>query len=74
MTFFRNSCNNIRKRLRTRRTAGSWSVSEIVVPVFGLDGQVLGVIDIDSPVPGRFDEADAKGLGETAEIIASFMY
>lgn len=50
------------------------SVSEIVVPVFGSDGQVLGVIDIDSPIPGRFDEADAKGLGEAAEIVATFMY
>ena len=49
------------------------SVSELVVPVFGSDGQVLGVIDIDSPIPGRFDESDAKGIGEAAKIIAPYL-
>ena len=48
------------------------SVSELVVPVFGKDQQVVGVIDIDSPVPGRFDEADAVGLMGVAGIIAPF--
>jgi len=49
------------------------SVSEIVIPVFGSDNEVLGVIDIDSPLPGRFDEDDAEGLGMAAEILASYM-
>lgn len=49
------------------------SVSEIVVPVFGPDNEVLGVIDIDSPLPGRFDEDDAEGLRIAAEIIARYM-
>jgi len=49
------------------------SVSEIVVPVFGPDNEVLGVIDIDSPLPGRFDEEDAEGLRIAAEIIARYM-
>ena len=49
------------------------SVSEIVVPVFGPDNAVLGVIDIDSPLPGRFDDEDAKGLHMAAEIIARHM-
>src|SRR5687768_14829201 len=36
------------------------SNSEIVVPVF--DGQrLLGVLDLDSPLLGRFDEQDAEG-------------
>ena len=26
------------------------------------DGQLLGVLDIDSPLPGRFDTEDARGL------------
>lgn len=37
------------------------SNSEVVVPI--LDGdRLLGVLDLDSPVPGRFDAADARGL------------
>ncbi len=39
----------------------SASSSEIVVPVLR-DGRVLGVLDLDSPKPARFDEADARGL------------
>jgi GAF domain-containing protein len=39
----------------------SASNSEIVVPI--LDGErLLGVLDLDSPVPARFDDADARGL------------
>ena len=37
------------------------SRSEIVVPLLDA-GTLLGVLDIDSPQPGRFDEADARGL------------
>src|ERR1700732_229488 len=37
------------------------SRSEIVVPLLGADA-LLGVLDIDSPRPGRFDEDDARGL------------
>ena len=37
------------------------SNSEIVVPI--VDGKhLLGVLDLDSPVTGRFDEVDARGL------------
>ena len=39
----------------------SASNSEIVVPVVR-DGELLGVLDLDSPVPSRFDDADAGGL------------
>ncbi len=36
------------------------SRSELVVPLLR-DGQVLGVLDLDSPIPNRFDEADREG-------------
>ena len=36
------------------------SRSELVVPLIE-DGNVLGVIDLDSPLLGRFDEADRQG-------------
>ena len=39
----------------------SASNSEIVVPIRH-DGGIVGVLDIDSPVPGRFTEADREGL------------
>jgi GAF domain-containing protein len=37
------------------------SNSEIVVPVLR-NGRLVGVLDLDSPVPGRFDAEDARGL------------
>jgi len=39
----------------------SASNSEAVVPIVR-DGQLLGVLDLDSPVHARFDEQDARGL------------
>ena len=36
------------------------SRSELVVPLIE-DGEVLGVLDLDSPLLGRFDEADRQG-------------
>lgn len=38
------------------------SRSEIVVPLIGTDGALVGVFDVDSPLPGRFDEDDRVGL------------
>ena len=40
----------------------SASRSEIVVPVFGPDGKVVAVLDIDSDKLGTFDEVDREGL------------
>ena len=37
------------------------SQSEIVVPIHR-GGEVIGVLDIDSPVLNRFDDADREGL------------
>ncbi len=39
----------------------SASNSEIVLPL-RLRGEIIGVLDIDSPLFSRFDEADAQGL------------
>jgi len=44
------------------------SQSELVVPVLR-DGQVLAVIDLDSPTPARFTAEDAKGLEALAELL-----
>lgn len=47
------------------------SRSEIVVPLLS-DGQLLGVLDLDSPVPGRFDAEDGAGLEKlAAEFLAA---
>ena len=45
----------------------SASRSEIVVPLIR-DGEVIGVLDLDSPVVGRFGEGDAAGLEELVGI------
>ena len=44
------------------------SNSEIVVPL-RREGKVFGVLDIDSPLFGRFDEEDARGLEQFARLI-----
>jgi GAF domain-containing protein len=46
------------------------SRSELVVPVIR-EGRVIAVIDLDSPTPGRFDEADAAGLELLARLAAT---
>jgi GAF domain-containing protein len=43
------------------------SNSELVVPLFA-DGRVIGVLDLDSPLFGRFDEADATGIETLARL------
>mgnify|MGYP003578038128 CR=1 FL=1 len=46
------------------------SNSEIVVPLF--DGErLLGVLDLDSPIIGRFDDQDAEGLNELATVFVA---
>jgi len=40
----------------------SRSKSEIVVPVFGPDGTLMGVFDVDATELAAFDEADAAGI------------
>jgi GAF domain-containing protein len=43
------------------------SRSEIVVPLIG-DGELVGVLDLDSPRVERFDETDRRGLESIAEV------
>lgn len=40
----------------------SASNSELVVPLVDADGTLLGVFDLDSPLPARFDVEDQQGL------------
>jgi GAF domain-containing protein len=40
----------------------SASNSELVVPLIADDGRLLGVFDLDSPKPARFDADDQTGL------------
>ncbi len=42
------------------------SRSELVVPLIR-DGQVFGVLDLDSPLPGRFDADDQAGIEALAQ-------
>lgn len=47
----------------------SLSRSEIVVPMFGSDGSVIGVLDVDSDKLADFDEIDAKYLEIIVKIV-----
>ncbi|MFP5328562.1 MAG: GAF domain-containing protein [Alphaproteobacteria bacterium] len=47
----------------------SASNSEIVLPILR-DGELLGVLDLDSPSHARFTEEDEAGLGRVVEILA----
>ena len=44
------------------------SQSEIVVPIIS-EGRVRGVLDIDSPILNRFDQADQNGLEQFVNIL-----
>jgi len=50
----------------------SASRSELVVPLFH-DGKLVGVFDIDSPVPARFDADDQAGLEAIAAAFVGAM-
>ena len=47
----------------------SRSNSEIVVPVFGRDGQLAAVLDVDSTEPDAFDAVDQAGLEAICAIL-----
>ena len=55
-----------------RIACDSASRSEIVVPVHR-DGDVIAVLDIDSPLPARFTEDDAAGLTALAEAMEAII-
>ena len=46
------------------------SNSEIVVPLLK-DSQLIGVLDLDSPLASRFDREDAEGLETSMRILLS---
>ena len=48
----------------------SASNSEVVVPIFK-DGQVVGVLDIDSPNAARFTQEDLAGLEQVVKALES---
>ena len=50
----------------------SASNSEIVLPIH-VNGEVWGVLDIDSPFIGRFTEEDRAGLETIAAVIEGFL-
>lgn len=47
----------------------SASRSEIVLPIIAQD-KIVGVLDIDSPIPDRFDDNDRKGLEEVVRLLS----
>lgn len=51
----------------------SASASEIVLPIH-INGEVIGVLDIDSPIQGRFAEEDEQGLQEIVKIIEDYLF
>lgn len=49
------------------------SNSEIVLPIV-IDGQLFGVLDIDSPMLNRFDEEDSHGLEALIRMFMNAIY
>ena len=52
----------------------SASKSEIVVPIFGVDGEVFGVLDVDSDQLDDFIEADRVGLERIVKLLESTLH
>ena len=51
----------------------SASNSEIVLPLYRL-GKIWGVLDIDSPLPARFDAADEAGLHKVVLVLENVIF
>ena len=79
MTFDQGVCGAAAKSRQVQRVedvnafpghiaCDSASRSEIVVPLMR-DGEVLGVLDIDSPKPARFTKEDEDGVVKLGEIL-----
>ena len=52
----------------------SLSRSEIVVPLHDSEGNVVGVIDVDSPELNTFDEVDGHYMEEIAKLLTRTIY
>ncbi|MEJ7540503.1 GAF domain-containing protein [Staphylococcus intermedius] len=48
------------------------SQSEIVIPIHK-DGEVIGVLDIDAPIPSRFSETDEAGLEDVVKVLETHL-
>lgn len=48
------------------------SQSEIVVPLFNIQGEITGVLDVDSDSLATFDETDAYWLEKIVELVYQF--
>ena len=48
------------------------SNSEIVIPLI-IDGECIGVLDIDSPIKNRFDEVDQYYLEQFAVLLLNYL-
>jgi L-methionine (R)-S-oxide reductase len=48
------------------------SLSEIVIPLIK-NGEVIGVLDIDSPEKARFDEVDKQKLEEFVQVLIQYI-
>ena len=50
----------------------SASASELVIPFFK-SGKVYGVLDLDSPLPGRFSDLELEYLGQITNFLTAFL-
>jgi GAF domain-containing protein len=50
----------------------SASASELVVPIVR-GGELIGVLDLDSPKVGRFTDEDEAGVAKLGEILSKFL-
>ncbi|NLL25398.1 MAG: GAF domain-containing protein, partial [Spirochaetales bacterium] len=50
------------------------SRSELVVPLIDSTGEVVGVLDVDSPMTGRFTEEDRERFERYAKRISSALW
>jgi GAF domain-containing protein len=51
----------------------SASASELVVPIVRADDELVAVLDLDSPLRGRFTQEDEAGCVRLAEILAKVL-
>ena len=51
-------------------TCDAASVSELVVPIVRADGELIAVLDLDSPIAARFDAEDEAGCVALGAILA----
>ncbi|WP_102347515.1 GAF domain-containing protein [Bacillus sp. Marseille-P3661] len=81
--FGKGVCGTAAQELKTQRVADvhafpghiacdAASQSEIVIPIIK-DGNLLGVLDIDSPIKNRFDEIDEKYLEQFVNTLSEYL-